>query len=140
MKPRTACGIGAPVFLCFRAQFLIRSLYTADSDVMSGFSTVSGDSSHRMDPGKRTVAPRVTRGPPSSAMARTARQPTTPPWPPCSATTAPSPACKAHGAKTKGKVERPFRYVRQDFFLARRFRDLDGLPISIGTARSPRRA
>ena len=37
----------ASVFLCFRAQFLIRSLYAADSDVMSGFSTVSGDSSHR---------------------------------------------------------------------------------------------
>ena len=27
----------------------------------------------------------------------------------------------------KGKIERPFRYVRQDFFLARRFRDLDDL-------------
>lgn len=27
----------------------------------------------------------------------------------------------------KGKVERPFRHVRQDFFLARSFRDLDDL-------------
>jgi transposase len=24
-------------------------------------------------------------------------------------------ACKAHRAKTKGKVERPYRYIRQDF-------------------------
>ena len=30
-------------------------------------------------------------------------------------------------AKTKGKVERPYRYVRQDFFLARTFRDMDDL-------------
>lgn len=36
-------------------------------------------------------------------------------------------ACRAYRAKTKGKVERPFRYVRQDFFLARRFRSLDDL-------------
>ena len=36
-------------------------------------------------------------------------------------------ACKAYRAKTKGKVERPFRYVREDFFLARTFRDLDDL-------------
>lgn len=27
----------------------------------------------------------------------------------------------------KGKVERPFRYIREDFFLARSFRNLDGL-------------
>jgi hypothetical protein len=27
----------------------------------------------------------------------------------------------------KGKVERPFSYIRQDFFLGRRFRDLDDL-------------
>lgn len=33
-------------------------------------------------------------------------------------------ACKAHGAKTKGKFERPYRYIRQDFFLARRFQNL----------------
>lgn len=28
-------------------------------------------------------------------------------------------ACKPYRAKTKGKVERPFRYIREDFFLAR---------------------
>ena len=31
------------------------------------------------------------------------------------------------GATGGGKVERPFRYIREDFFLARRFRDLDDL-------------
>jgi transposase len=36
-------------------------------------------------------------------------------------------ACKPYRAKTKGKVERPFRYVREDFFMARGFRDLDDL-------------
>ena len=36
-------------------------------------------------------------------------------------------ACRPYRAKTKGKVERPFRYVRQDFFLARSFRTLDDL-------------
>lgn len=36
-------------------------------------------------------------------------------------------ACKAYRAKTKGKVERPFRYIRQDFFLARSFRNLEDL-------------
>lgn len=36
-------------------------------------------------------------------------------------------ACQPYRAKTKGKVERPFRYVRQDFFLGRSFRDLDDL-------------
>ena len=36
-------------------------------------------------------------------------------------------ACKAYRAKTKGKVERPFRYIRQDFFLDRIFRSLDDL-------------
>lgn len=36
-------------------------------------------------------------------------------------------ACRPYRAQTKGKVERPYRYVRQDFFLARRFRDLDDL-------------
>lgn len=35
--------------------------------------------------------------------------------------------CKPYRAKTKGKVERPFRYIRQDFFLAREFRNLDDL-------------
>jgi transposase len=36
-------------------------------------------------------------------------------------------ACKPYRAKTKGKVERPFRYIRQDFFEARSFRNLDDL-------------
>jgi hypothetical protein len=36
-------------------------------------------------------------------------------------------ACRPYRAKTKGKVERPYRYVRQDFFLARSFRNLDDL-------------
>jgi transposase len=36
-------------------------------------------------------------------------------------------ACKPYRAKTKGKVERPFRYIRQDFFLAGTFQDLDDL-------------
>jgi len=35
--------------------------------------------------------------------------------------------CQPYRAKTKGKVERPFRYVREDFFLARSFRNLDDL-------------
>ena len=36
-------------------------------------------------------------------------------------------ACQPYRAKTKGKVERPFRYIRQDFFLGRTFRNLDDL-------------
>ena len=36
-------------------------------------------------------------------------------------------ACAAYRAKTKGKVERPFRYIREDFFLARSFRNIDDL-------------
>ena len=36
-------------------------------------------------------------------------------------------ACRPYRAKTKGKVERPFSYIRQDFFLGRSFRDLDDL-------------
>ncbi len=36
-------------------------------------------------------------------------------------------ACRPYRACTKGKVERPYRYVRQDFFLARTFRNLDDL-------------
>lgn len=36
-------------------------------------------------------------------------------------------ACKPYRAKTKGKVERPFRYIRQDFFLGGRFRNLEDL-------------
>lgn len=36
-------------------------------------------------------------------------------------------ACKPYRAKTKGKVERPFRYIRQDFFLAGHFHNLADL-------------
>ena len=36
-------------------------------------------------------------------------------------------ACQAYRAKTKGKVERPYRYIRADFFLARRFADIDDM-------------
>ena len=36
-------------------------------------------------------------------------------------------ACRPYRAKTKGKVERPFSYIRKDFFLARCFRNLDDL-------------
>lgn len=36
-------------------------------------------------------------------------------------------ACAAYRAKTKGKVERPYRYVREDFFLAGEFLDLEDL-------------
>jgi transposase len=36
-------------------------------------------------------------------------------------------ACRPYRAKTKGKVERPFSYIRQDFFLARTFRNLNDL-------------
>src|SRR3954465_5768392 len=36
-------------------------------------------------------------------------------------------ACRPYRAKTKGKVERPFRYIREDFFLGTSFRNLDDL-------------
>ena len=36
-------------------------------------------------------------------------------------------ACRPYRAKTKGKVERPYRYIREDFFLARSFRNLEDL-------------
>ena len=36
-------------------------------------------------------------------------------------------ACRPYRAKTKGKVERPFRYIRQDFYLAGSFRNFDDL-------------
>jgi transposase len=52
-------------------------------------------------------------------------------------------ACKAYRAKTKGKVERPFRYVREDFFLGRSFRNLDDLNAQLrhwlDTVANPRR-
>jgi transposase len=41
-------------------------------------------------------------------------------------------ACRPYRAKTKGKVERPFRYVREDFFLARSFRNLEDLNAQFG--------
>ena len=43
--------------------------------------------------------------------------------------------------KTKGKVERPFRYVREDFFLGRSFRNLDDLnaQLRLDTVANPRR-
>ena len=36
-------------------------------------------------------------------------------------------ACRPYRRQTKGKIERPYRYIREDFFLARTFRDLDDL-------------
>jgi transposase len=41
-------------------------------------------------------------------------------------------ACPRGRAKTKGKIERPYRYVRQDFFLGRSFRDMDDLNGQLG--------
>jgi transposase len=40
-------------------------------------------------------------------------------------------ACRPYRAKTKGKVERPFSYIRQDFFLGRSFRDLEDLNVQL---------
>jgi transposase len=40
-------------------------------------------------------------------------------------------ACRPYRAKTKGKVERPFRYIREDFFLGASFRNLDDLNIQL---------
>jgi transposase len=36
-------------------------------------------------------------------------------------------ACQPYRAQTKGKVERPYRYIRADFFLARRFANLEDM-------------
>lgn len=36
-------------------------------------------------------------------------------------------ACRAYRPQTKGKVERAYRYVRQDFFLAGQFEDIEDL-------------
>lgn len=33
-------------------------------------------------------------------------------------------ACKPYRAQTKGKIERPYRYIRADFFMARSFTDI----------------
>jgi len=41
-------------------------------------------------------------------------------------------ACKPYRAKTKGKVERPYRYIRQDFFLAAHFANLEDLNRQLG--------
>ncbi len=40
-------------------------------------------------------------------------------------------ACRPYRAKTKGKVERPFSYIRKDFFLGRSFRNLDDLNVQL---------
>ena len=42
-------------------------------------------------------------------------------------------ACASYRAKTKGKVERPFRYIRQDFFLGREFCNLADLNNQLDT-------
>jgi transposase len=42
-------------------------------------------------------------------------------------------ACRPYRAQTKGKVERPYRYVREDFFLAGSFRNLDDLNVQFRT-------
>jgi transposase len=51
-------------------------------------------------------------------------------------------ACRAYRPQTKGKVERPFRYIREDFFLARSFRNLedlnDQLRVWLDTVANPR--
>jgi transposase len=36
-------------------------------------------------------------------------------------------ACRRYRAQTKGKVERPYRYVREDYFLGDSFRNLEDL-------------
>lgn len=36
-------------------------------------------------------------------------------------------ACPKNRAKTKGKIERPYRYIRQDFFAGRTFRNFEDL-------------
>jgi transposase len=41
-------------------------------------------------------------------------------------------ACAAYRAKTKGKIEGPYRYVRQDFFLGRIFQNLEDLNTQFG--------
>jgi transposase len=52
-------------------------------------------------------------------------------------------ACAPYRAKTKGKVERPFRHVREDFFLGGSFRNLDDLNAQfrhwLDTVANPRR-
>ncbi len=52
-------------------------------------------------------------------------------------------ACRPYRAQTKGKVERPFRYIREDFFLAGTFRNLEDLNAQmerwLATVANPRR-
>jgi transposase len=36
-------------------------------------------------------------------------------------------ACQPYRAQTKGKVERPYRYIRADFFMARHFGDIEDM-------------
>ena len=36
-------------------------------------------------------------------------------------------ACQPYRPQTKGKVERPYRYIRADFFMARRFSDIEDM-------------
>jgi len=40
-------------------------------------------------------------------------------------------ACPAYRAKTKGKVERSYRYIRQDFYVGREFRDMEDLNLQL---------
>src|SRR3954464_11940109 len=40
-------------------------------------------------------------------------------------------ACRPYRPKTMPSVERPFRYIREDFFLAGRFRNLDDLNVQL---------
>ncbi len=40
-------------------------------------------------------------------------------------------ACRPYRPKTKGKVERPFRYIREDFFLGASVRNLDELNVQL---------
>ena len=46
-------------------------------------------------------------------------------------------ACRPHRPKTKGKVERPYRYIREDFFLARSFQNLDDLNAQLRHCSTP---
>jgi transposase len=49
-------------------------------------------------------------------------------------------ACRPYRPKTKGKVERPFRYIREDFFLGGSFRNLDDLNAQLRLARHGRQS
>ena len=48
-------------------------------------------------------------------------------------------ACRPYRPKTKGKVERPFRYIREDFFLGASFRNLDDLNVQLRRLAGPGR-